>query len=111
MPSFVRFTVIGALVLVLCALMVGSSTAAAAGRCGDPAQRPWCNTRLSPDERAQLLLGALTPAERIGLLGGDDVGGVAGGEHKHTGTRTASRAWGFRRSTTRMVPWVRGRGW
>src|SRR3954468_3482317 len=55
----------------------------AAGRCGS---HPWCDTSLSPDARAQLLLGALTPDERVSLLGGDDLNGVGGGAHTHTGT-------------------------
>lgn len=60
--------------------------ASAAGRCGDPATRPWCDTSLSPDKRADLLLAELTDAETISLLGGDDLGGVAGGAGTHTGT-------------------------
>jgi beta-glucosidase len=60
--------------------------ASAAGRCGDPAARPWCDTSLSPDRRAELLLAELTDAEKVGLLGGDDVAGVAGAEGTHTGT-------------------------
>jgi beta-glucosidase len=55
----------------------------AAGRCG---AHPWCNTALSPDARASLLLGAMTRDEKIGLLGGDDLQGVAGAEGTHTGT-------------------------
>ena len=39
----------------------------AAGRCGDPAQRPWCDTAKSADERAGLLLAALTRDEKISL--------------------------------------------
>ena len=31
-----------------------SAAQAAAGRCGDPAERPWCDTSLSPDRRAGL---------------------------------------------------------
>src|SRR4051812_29240610 len=45
----------------------------AAGRCGD---HPWCDTALSADARAGLLLQALTPDEKIGLLAGDDLTGV-----------------------------------
>ncbi|MBA3261663.1 MAG: glycoside hydrolase family 3 protein [Thermoleophilaceae bacterium] len=59
------------------------ATAQAAGRCGD---HPWCDTSLSPDRRADLLLAALTPVERIGLLGGDDASGVLGQAGAHTGT-------------------------
>jgi beta-glucosidase len=61
-------------------------SASAAGRCGDPAQRPWCDTNLSPDERAGLLLAALTREEKIGLLAGDELFGVRGAEDSHTGT-------------------------
>ena len=68
------------------ALLAAPGAAHAAGRCGDPAQRPWCNTSLSPDERAGLLLGALTQDEKISLLAGDDPFGASGGEDTHTGT-------------------------
>src|SRR3954453_14968254 len=54
-----------------------------AGRCGE---HPWCNTALSADERAGLLLNALTSDEKVSLLGGDDLFGVGGGAHSHTGT-------------------------
>ena len=37
------------------------AAAQAAGRCGN---HPWCDTSLSPAKRADLLLDALTPAER-----------------------------------------------
>ncbi len=59
------------------------ATAAAAGRCGD---HPWCNTSLTPDQRADLLMAALTPDERVSLLAGDDPFAVGGGDHTHTGT-------------------------
>src|SRR3954470_16419350 len=64
-----------------------AAPARGAGRCGDPAPRPWCDTAKSPDQRAQLLLQALTPDERIDLLAGDELTGVAGGEGMHTGTQ------------------------
>src|SRR5207302_6502321 len=57
--------------------------AAAAGRCGD---HPWCDTSLAAETRAGLLLGALTQDEKITLLGGDDLIGVAGPAGTHTGT-------------------------
>src|SRR4051794_24437831 len=69
--------------LALAALLATAAPATAAGRCGT---HPWCDTTLSPDQRAQLLLDALTPDERIALLGGDDLFGVAGGDPSHTGT-------------------------
>jgi beta-glucosidase len=63
---------------------LGPAPAGAAGRCGS---HPWCNTSLGPDARAGLLLKALTTEERIGLLGGDELTGVAGtNPHGHTGT-------------------------
>jgi len=78
--------------LTVCAALapvaaIVAPSAGAAGRCGNPSARPWCNTALSPDARAELLLHALTPQERIGLLGGDELTGVGGGEHRHTGTQ------------------------
>ena len=63
-----------------------AAPAAGAGRCGDPAQRPWCDTALDADTRAGLLLAALTRDERISLLAGDELTGVAGREGTHTGT-------------------------
>ncbi len=64
----------------------GAPAARAAGRCGETARRPWCDTSLSPEKRAGLLLGALTEDERISLLGGDDLTGVLGIDpNDHTG--------------------------
>ncbi|MDQ3740714.1 MAG: glycoside hydrolase family 3 C-terminal domain-containing protein, partial [Actinomycetota bacterium] len=51
--------------------------------CGD---HPWCDTSLSADDRAGLLLAALTRDEKIELIEGDEYFGVAGGEGMHTGT-------------------------
>ena len=64
-------------------LALPPATAQAAGRCGD---HLWCDTNLSPDARAALLLAELTDDEKIGLLAGDDYVGVAGAEGTHTGT-------------------------
>ncbi|MDX6644192.1 MAG: beta-glucosidase, partial [Solirubrobacteraceae bacterium] len=69
-------------------LALSGGTAAAAGRCGDVAQRPWCDTAQSADARAGLLVAALTDDEKISLLAGDDAFGVTGGAHTHTGTST-----------------------
>ena len=71
------------LLAALALLLISAAPANAVGRCGN---HPWCDTTLSPDARAQLLIDALTPAERISLLGGDNISGVAGGAHAHTGT-------------------------
>ena len=73
-----------ALLLVVLALL--PADASAEGRCGDPGSRPWCDTSLSADRRAELLLAQLTADEKIALLGGDELSGVAGGEGTHTGT-------------------------
>ena len=62
-----RVGVLAAGVLALFSLL--TAPAFAAGRCGD---HPWCNTSLSPDERAGLLLGQLTLDEKISLMAGDD---------------------------------------
>jgi beta-glucosidase len=51
------------------ALLVVAAPASAAGRCG---AHPWCDTALSPDERAGLLLAELTLDEKISLMAGDD---------------------------------------
>ncbi|MCW3067320.1 MAG: glycosyl hydrolase [Solirubrobacterales bacterium] len=61
--------------------LAGAPAARADGRCGT---HPWCDTSLSPDARADLLLHVLTRDERIALLGGDDLTGVSG--TGHTGT-------------------------
>jgi beta-glucosidase len=51
------------------ALLVFAAPASAVGRCGN---HPWCDTALSPDERAGLLLAELTLDEKIALMAGDD---------------------------------------
>ena len=72
------------LTLLLLALL--PAAASAEGRCGNPSARPWCDTTLPADERAELLLAELTDDEKISLLGGDELSGVAGAEGTHTGT-------------------------
>jgi beta-glucosidase len=81
-----RAVVVCAALAAACLSGASAPGAIAAGRCGDPAPRPWCDTRLSPDARAELLLQALTRDERISLLAGDELTGVAGREGTHTGT-------------------------
>jgi beta-glucosidase len=79
-----RRLVAAAVLAALAAFGVGTAPEAyAAGRCGE---HPWCNTALPADERAGLLLNALTSDEKVSLLAGDDLFGVAGGAHSHTGT-------------------------
>ncbi|MBI5105214.1 MAG: glycoside hydrolase family 3 C-terminal domain-containing protein [Solirubrobacterales bacterium] len=77
-----RLATAGALCALLLTLLLPAA-ASAAGRCGD---HPWCDTSKSPDERAGLLLQALTRDEKIGLLAGDELTGVSGREGSHTGT-------------------------
>lgn len=75
----------GAAVLMAASTVLSLPTRAAgsppSGPCSAPAQRPWCNTALSPDARAELLLGALTQDEKIRLL--------AGVNSSHTGQTAA----------------------
>ena len=64
------------------AVLLAAPGAWAAGRCG---KHPWCNRSLGPAARAALLENALTSEEKIDLLAGDDLFGVGGGAHMHTG--------------------------
>ncbi|MCB0830648.1 MAG: glycoside hydrolase family 3 C-terminal domain-containing protein [Solirubrobacterales bacterium] len=68
---------IGGLVLAALAFLVLAGPASAAGRCGNQAERPWCNTNLSPEKRAGLLIAAMTPEQRTSMLGGDDTKALA----------------------------------
>lgn len=83
-PRRLRRGLLPAVGLLAACALPGPAPAAAAGRCG---AHPWCDTTLTPQVRAGLLLGALTRDEKVALLGGDDIAGVAGGEHTHTGTQ------------------------
>ena len=63
-----------ALILAAAAVLAfGAPPALAAGRCGS---HPWCDTTLTPDRRAQLLLAELTLDEKLSLMAGDDPSGV-----------------------------------
>jgi beta-glucosidase len=68
-------------VLTLVIVTACAGNAHAEGRCGE---HPWCDTSLADDRRAELLLAALTPAEQVGLLGGD-TNTIAGAAGTHTG--------------------------
>jgi beta-glucosidase len=70
--------------VLLGALIAATAAAPAmgAGRCGS---HPWCDTTLSPERRATLLLAALTSDEKYSLMNGDDIQGVATG-NPATGT-------------------------
>jgi beta-glucosidase len=54
--------------------------AKAAGRCGDVVQRPWCDTALTPAQRTELLLAAMSLQQKLSLMAGDDLAGVVSGE-------------------------------
>ncbi len=76
-----HYRVFAVLAGLLSLVALTASQAAAAGRCGNPTERPWCNTKLAPEKRADLLLAAMTPAQRISLLGGDDPAAILSEEH------------------------------
>lgn len=77
------FTTLAVAATVLFALVLPPASAQASGRCGNHA---WCDTSLSPERRADLLLAAMTPDEKIDLLGGDRITSVAV-EGEHTGVQ------------------------
>jgi len=80
-----RSGVFGTLTVALCLAVCGPAAAAAAtgDQCGGAG--PWCNSSLSPDQRAQLLLSALSASQKISLLAGNNVLGVTG-VSGHTGS-------------------------
>jgi beta-glucosidase len=57
----------------LVVLALPAPSALALGRCGNHA---WCNTVLSPSTRAQLLLAAMSQADKVGILTGQAAGDV-----------------------------------
>jgi beta-glucosidase len=72
-----RTTRLAAAVAMAAALvLLAPVSAGATDQCGGAG--PWCNPALSPDQRAQLLLDALSQSQRISLLAGNDVLGVTG---------------------------------
>src|SRR5207237_6815859 len=81
--AFVIRLVVGVCAGAVSASLDGSR-ALASGRCGI---HPWCDTSLSSDERAGLLLEALTPDERVSLLGGVRLVVAAGRSDTHPGAR------------------------
>src|SRR4051812_2321279 len=85
--------------IVLALALTGS--AGAAGRCGN---HPWCDTSLSPDQRADLLLGALTRDEKPAPLGGDALLGGTGGPAPHTGTTTGVARGDLPNPSSRAAP-------
>jgi beta-glucosidase len=71
-----RLLLLSLLVAATLPLLAVGGGSAAANPCGDPSVRPWCNTKLTPDRRADLLLNALTQDEKLTLLAG-----VASADH------------------------------
>lgn len=51
-----------------------------ASRCGDIATRPWCDTGLSPAQRAGLLLAEMSLMQKLSLLAGDEILSAATGD-------------------------------
>jgi len=41
--------------------------------CGNPVERPWCDTNVSPEQRTSLLLNELTLDEKLSLMAGDNL--------------------------------------
>lgn len=65
---FNRFILIGGVVTTsILTGCVGSDT------CGDPAERPWCDTSMAPEQRTTLLLNELTLDEKLSLMAGDNL--------------------------------------
>jgi len=85
MKRFTRVALSGALAVAGAAGL--AAPAQAAGRCGNVASRPWCDTALSVGQRADLLIAKLTLDEKISLLAGDEYFGVVqAADGTHTGT-------------------------
>jgi beta-glucosidase len=59
--------------LVAAAGAAGPAPASAQGRCGSFA---WCDTSLPPEQRAQLMLAAMSQSDKIGILTGSEAGDV-----------------------------------
>jgi beta-glucosidase len=69
--------------LLLCFCGPLAASAPASDQCAQAG--PWCNTALTPDQRAQLLLRALSESQKVSLLAGNNVLGVTGASG-HTGS-------------------------
>jgi beta-glucosidase len=71
MHEKLRSAALALLIGCAAATATAASASADAGPCADPAGRAWCDASRSADERAGLLLGALTQDEKLSLLAGD----------------------------------------
>lgn len=83
MPREIARRTVLSTALLATGMAIASRPAAAAGRCGESA---WCDPSLPADERANLLLRELTRAEKVSLLGGDELEGALGIPGTHIGT-------------------------
>lgn len=81
MPTITSITLLlTASLLTACGNSSKSSSTVSAAKetpCGDVAQRPWCNAKLSPEARTALLLGKMTTDQKIKLLAGGDLVALA----------------------------------
>jgi beta-glucosidase len=66
-----RLAALAGLALACAAVLAPASYAE--GRCGE---HPWCNTSLSAEERANLLLGAMSQSDKIAVLTGKEASDV-----------------------------------
>src|ERR687895_955732 len=67
-----------AVLAVFATALACAPAAQAVGRCGD---HPWCDSSLSPDTRAGLVLEQMTRDEKFELMAGDDADSVFTGPH------------------------------
>ena len=89
MPRWFRWAKTGLFAFALiCSLMYLGRVAFAGPKpprraASQASQRPWMDTSLSPDQRADLVLKVLTLDEKIGLLHGNGMRGWAGPPHRN----------------------------
>jgi beta-glucosidase len=69
--SALTLAVLATVLLATASLL--APAAQAEGRCGS---HPWCDTSLSPTERATLLMGAMSQSDKVGVLTGQEASDV-----------------------------------
>ena len=67
----VRVATALASLVTACWLSLGALSASAASGCG---AHPWCNSRLTPSQRASMVVAAMTTAEKLALLSNGSAG-------------------------------------
>ena len=62
-------------IILLCGLLTTAFLSGCVGTndCGDPAERPWCDTTIEPEQRTTLLLNEMTLDEKFSLMAGDNL--------------------------------------